>query len=146
MNGDALVTQLESLPVGVELVALIEGLDRTTLAGDELTALLAAEHRVVCRFRARELRTMVDIAGRLPPELAFTAASEIGSALVCADEEAKGQLALAKDLVERLPEVLEAMLEGRIDTHKARKFVTTTRPVEDPKIVRKIVGEVLPTA
>ena len=146
MNGDALVTRLESLPVGVELVALIESLDRATLAGDELAALLAAEHRVVCRFRARAFRTMADIARRYPPDMAFAAVSEIGTALVCTDEEAKGQLALATDLVQRMPEVLDAMLEGRIDEPKAKKFVTKTRPVADPKIVRQIVSEVLPAA
>jgi hypothetical protein len=53
---------------------------------------------------------------------------------------------LAKDLDQRLPEVLDAMVDGRIDERKATLFADKTRPMRDPAAVKKVVDEMLPKA
>ena len=144
MNGDEVIQRLTSLPVDVELMTLVESLDPAKLGGDVLTALLTAEHRLACRFRGRSLRTMAALKRTADPKWAFMVSSEIAAAIGCSDRKAQPQLELATDLVQRLPEVLDTMVDGQIDEHKASMFADKTRPIQDPAIVKKIVDEVLP--
>ncbi len=142
-NGVALAERLAGLPVGVELMTLVESLDPTALGGAEVVALLAAEHRLAARFQARVLRSMVEVARHIGPEHAFLAPSEIASAIGCTDRQAEGRLELATDLAGRLPRVFDAMLAGRLDERKGKLFSDKTRPVQDDGLARRIADEVL---
>ncbi len=83
MNGDEVIRQLETLPVGVELVTLVESLDPAVQAGNVLAALLSAEHRLTCHYRGRSLRSMAAPAKTAEPRFAFLTASAISSAIGC---------------------------------------------------------------
>jgi Domain of unknown function (DUF222) len=146
VNGDEVAGRLETLPVGVELATLVESLDPAEQAGNVLAALLSAEHRLTCHYRGRSLRTMAALAKTAEPRFAFLTASAIAGAIGCSERKATPQLELAKDLDGRLPEVLDAMVDGRIDEWKATLFADKTRPVRDPATVKKIVDKVLPKA
>jgi hypothetical protein len=148
MNGDAVsaVERLYALPVGLELAALVEGLDPAALNGEEVVALMAAEHRLACRFGGRMLRSMARLDELTTAQLKFSVPTEVACSTGCSDGSAVHRLELATDLAGRLPQVLAAMLDGRIDERKARMFSEKTVPVADPDLARKIVDEVLPEA
>jgi hypothetical protein len=148
MNGEmeSAVRRLVSLPVGLELMTLVESVDRATLDGEGLVALLTAEHRLACRFGGRMLASMAALHEGTEPRLRFTVPTGIACSTGCSDGSAVRRLELATDLAGRLPQVLEAMLTGGLDERKARLFSEKTRPVKDPQVVAKIVAEVLPVA
>jgi Domain of unknown function (DUF222) len=148
MNGDAIavIDRLESVPVGLELATLVEGLDPGLLGGQEVVALLLAEHRLACRFGGRVLRSMARLDELTTARFKFTVPSEVACATGCSDGSAVRRLELATDLVTRLPQVVMAMLAGKIDERKARIFSEKTLPISDPAIANKVVDEVLPAA
>jgi Domain of unknown function (DUF222) len=76
---------------------------------------------------------------------ARSASEEIALALHINRTHADAQLALARDLIQRLPDTLTALESGQIDLAKARALVSVTAPlsVED---ARTVEARVLPTA
>jgi len=145
MNGDV-VERLQSLPVGLELATLVEGLDPARLDGDEVVALLLAEHRLACRYGGRMLRSMARLDELTTSKYKFLVPSEVACSTGCSDGSAEHRVELATDLAARLPQALAAMMAGRIDERKARIFAEKTRPVANDDLARKIVDEVLPGA
>jgi hypothetical protein len=145
MNGDAMsvVDRLQSLPVGLALATVVEGLDPATLGGEEVVALLLAEHRLACRFGGRVLRSMARLDELTTPKFKFVVPTEVACSTGCSDGTAVRRLELATDLAARLPHVVTAMLAGRIDERKARIFSEKTRPIADDTLAGKIVDEVL---
>src|SRR5690242_17386137 len=148
MDGEteSVAHRLVSLPVGLELMTLVESLDPAVLDGEAVVALLTAEHRLACRYGGRMLATMAALHEGTKPRLRFTVPTAVACSTGCSDGTAVRRLELATDLAGRLPQVLEAMLTGGLDERKARLFSEKTRAVKDPEVVRKIVGEVLPVA
>ena len=143
MNGDV-IERLQSLPVGLELATLVEGLDPAMLGGEEVVALLVAEHRLACRYGGRLLRSMARLDELTTRRCKFLVPSEVACSTGCSDGSAERRVELATDLAARLPQVMAAMVSGRIDERKARIFAEKTRPVADDDLARKIVDEVLP--
>jgi hypothetical protein len=142
----SVVDRLLSAPVGLELATLVEGLDPGLLGGEEVVALLIAEHRLACRFGGRVLRSMARLEALTSERVKFTVPSEVACATGCSDGSAVRRLELATDLVTRLPQVVAAMLAGQLDERKARIFSDKTLPIRDPAVANKVVDEVLPQA
>ncbi len=78
------------------------------------------------------------------PEAEF-AAFEVAAALTLTRQAATMQLALAADIVRRLPEVHAAMCRGDLDLAKARVFSDVLSTLEGP-VARRVVASILPVA
>jgi hypothetical protein len=141
---------LESVPAGPFLVAILEGIDRSRLNGFDLVDVLKARERIVAHFQAAAQQDMVEIAHAAPGEAgsgverlgeAFEyAADEIRAALTLTRRAAETHLDNATDLVGRLLQVLELLDHGLIDWAKARVFVDTTCHLEVDE-ARKVVAQ-----
>jgi hypothetical protein len=106
---------------------------------------------MVSFFQAQVLESMASISQMMTeleadPEIAHDAASaEIGAALHLTRRAADIDLALAIDLMERLPEVWEALASGKIDLRRARVIVDQTSHLL-AEAARQVVDRVLEAA
>jgi hypothetical protein len=111
---------------GMLLAAVVSGVDRTALSGYDLVDLLTAESRLVSHFQARMYATMVEISHRtnaefgISPEAHDEATDEIRAALTLTRRAAETEFNTAWDLIERLPQVGDALNTGDIDLRRAR--------------------------
>ncbi len=107
---------------GPELAIVLAGLDRSLLNGHEMVIVLQARSRLVSHFQAEMYADMMEVA--LSPagdassraeridNLDEDSSAEIGAALHLTRRAADVALGIAWDLVERLPEVGEALSAG----------------------------------
>jgi hypothetical protein len=100
------------------------------------------------KLDAEQLRLLAEYQQARAPEGALAVRSvpdEVALILRTSRRHAKSQLGLARDLVERLPDTLDALSRGQIDLGKARALVgvTTYLPVDD---ARAVEAKVLPKA
>ena len=108
---------------GPELAGLLAGLDRSLLNGHEMVIVLQARARLVAHYQAEMYADMMEVAlspagdAASRPErinnLDEDSSAEIGAALRLTRRAADIALGIAWDLVERLPEVGEALSRGR---------------------------------
>jgi uncharacterized protein DUF222/HNH endonuclease len=121
------------------------------LSGFERLKALQSHQQLVSFFQARVFEDMASISDLMnqleaDPEVAHdAAAAEIGAALHLTRRAAEFDLALALDLKERLPDVLEALAAGRIDLRRARVIVAGTAHL-DEAAAREVVGRILGAA
>lgn len=102
---------------------------------------LVATYREIARLQAELMIDLVAVADATP--VAEFAPMEIGAALGWTRQAATEHLALATDLVRRLPTVHKALSQGEIDLPKARLISDAVAPLADPSTV---VAAVLPEA
>jgi hypothetical protein len=123
---------LETMQPGPELAAALDGLDRDTLAGDELVSVLIAHRRLAAHYMAQSYRDIAAVGGALSDlgdEYHHTVehtAAEIGAALCLTRRSAESETHLAMELTQRLPRVLQALLAGDIDVRRAQVLVQGT--------------------
>ena len=149
---------IEVMPPGPKLCAVLAGVDRSRLADADLVVLAQARARQLAFEQAGQMADLVAIADAAGPD-PFPpggpipanynpdqwAESEIAAALTWSGVNAGAQLALARQVVRRLPALHAAMLAGHIDAHKARVISDQLLCLSDEQ-ARAVVEKILPEA
>ena len=149
----ARVDALADLPAGPGLAAALAELDLDRVPGLGLTYVMAARYRQANHERGELLVTIARLLRyglpggatavlRDPDEFA---ADEVRAALRLTRSAANRLCDLAWDLHRRLPAVLAAMCDGRLDQPRAQVFSTWTGGLS-PEHTNAIVDELLPGA
>jgi hypothetical protein len=144
---------LEGSEPGPELATVLAEIDLESLSGAELVAILRAQDRMVSHYQAMRARTMVAILDAYRTEVGLddeeytwrSTAAEVGAALHLTRRTSDRELDEARQLVERLPEVGEALASGLIDRRRAAVLIGETRHL--PKAAaRSLVASLLDEA
>jgi len=128
MTGEA---QVNAVPTGPALCALLAALDLPALPDGEAVDVLRASWRQVSHAYAQYLVAMAEVGQRSDPAWA---ACEIEAALTFTGRRADYEHTFAQMLVRRLPLVLDALRSGAIDHHKARVFADHLADLTDAQI------------
>ncbi|MGD2101446.1 MAG: DUF222 domain-containing protein [Acidimicrobiia bacterium] len=146
---------LNPIPPGPYLAAVVASVDRSQLNGYDLVRLVQARERLVAHSQAGSMADTVEMSYAAPggrdsdPERlseAFEyAADELRPALTLSRRAAEFRLCLASDVVERLPEVWELFHRGLIDYPKVRVFSDGTLHVPD-ETARAVVSQLAEVA
>lgn len=144
------------MPPGPELGRLLEGIDRSQLNGHELVILLQARARQVAHDQAEFYADMWELAFSTPldpaecseavrtPAMDPYATDELRCALSLTRRSADIQLSIAYELVDRLPQVWEALHDGQIDLARARVIcngVVHLEPEEANRVVDSVIDQ-----
>lgn len=139
---------LESIPPGPFLAAIVTSVDRSKLNGFDLVRLLKARERLVAHSQAGVAADTFEMAHATPGdedsdaerlEEGFEyAADELRPALVVTRSAANRRLGLAFDLLERLPLVWALLDEGQIDLARARVMCNGTAHLDEDE-ARRVV-------
>jgi hypothetical protein len=130
---------LADMAPGPKLGAILSSIDRNRISGHDRVVLTRAWNRQVAHDQAELYASMVAVADAEQEELSGhlesdeiqdLAASEIRAALTLTRRSADYHLGLASDLIQKLPQVGQALSEGRIDLAKARVIVEETSHLE----------------
>ncbi len=123
---------LEAMEPGPELALALDGVDRDALSGDELVSVLVAHRRLASHYMGESYRDIAAIGAAVGDSgdmyhhrIEYTAA-EIGPALRLTRRSAEAETHLALEFVQRLPQVLEALLAGEVDVRRAQVLVRGT--------------------
>jgi hypothetical protein len=128
---------LDSREPGPELAALLSTVDVDQLSPGDRVVVLRAYQRMASHMQAKVYQTMTAILGAYrnlladdtvdDPEFVHqAAAAEVGSALRLTRRTATREMATAADLFVRLPQVGDALTQGRIDQRRARVLISET--------------------
>jgi hypothetical protein len=143
------IDDLEEMAPGRELGDLLETVDRDRLDGYGRVVLLKARARQIAHLQAEFYADMWAVAEAeepLPDEDLYQFTSEeIQAALSCTRRAADRHLSLAYELNHRLPQVLQALAEGRIDLPKAR-IITDRLAMVDQEVASRLAAMVLEKA
>jgi hypothetical protein len=145
------VAALAGLPPGADLLAAIAGLDLSSLTGYDLPLVLRAVYRLGNHTRALLLDVVAEIMRRKDPDGTGSGSwdavgvHEVRAALAMSRTAANSLNHLAQDLHERLPQVLDAMRDGRLDQPRARVFSSWTGLLSEAH-ARAVVDALLPVA
>ncbi len=149
---------IEVMPPGPKLSAVLAGVDRSRLADADLVVVAQARARQLAYEQAGQMADLVAIADAAGPD-PFPpggpipgdynpdqwAESEIAAAMTWTGLNAGVQLALARQIVRRLPALHAAMRAGDIDAHKARVICDQLLLLSDEQ-ARAVVEKILPEA
>ncbi|MEV6968197.1 DUF222 domain-containing protein [Hamadaea sp. NPDC051192] len=116
-------------------------LDLSSLDGGARVDVLCAVARSVAREQARLLEAMASVAAT-STGIGFDA-DEVAFALCLPRVAAQSQVALAIDLIRRLPRVLDSLRAGRICFARARVFSEVLQPVADDGLARDLADRFL---
>lgn len=130
------IPDLDSIPPGPYLAAILASIDRTELNGHDLVVVLRAHDRIASHYQAERLSDMVEVAHcaegssdspavRVEERVEF-ASDEVRAALALTRRSAETDMGLALELAERLPEILEAFRGGRLSLGKVWVIVKAT--------------------
>ena len=127
--------RLATMPPGAALATALAALDFTAVPNDVIVDVLQAQHRQSAHEQARLLAAMVEV-GRMPGaggggrlrEVGPWGAGEIAAALTWTARAADRELDFATTLVVALPQMFQALLDGRIDRPKAWVFADHLDP------------------
>jgi hypothetical protein len=149
------LSTLQHLPTGTFHSLLLDTVDRTEHNGHDLVYLIQARVREISRLQAELFSDMVELAycppsGPGDPPLRQQVmdeycADELRAALRWTRKSAENTLDVAWRLVERLPQVWEALRDGRIDLPRARAIIDSTDHV-DEAIAREVADRILDRA
>ncbi|MEJ3746830.1 DUF222 domain-containing protein [Actinomycetes bacterium KLBMP 9797] len=148
-TGGRLPDELALIPPGPDLAAILAAVDVSTLDDMDLVRYAQARQRLLAHENAQLLSTLHELGRRGDeviggdPEHRW-AQVEIAYAMTWTPTAASGQLALADDLVERLPAVFAALDRGDIDFPKARVMSDLTMCLAAPvarEVIEKIIDE-----
>ncbi|MQA96622.1 MAG: hypothetical protein GEV11_18965, partial [Streptosporangiales bacterium] len=150
VRGDSLLDRLASAAAGHELAAVLEGIDRRALTGEEAAGVLLAERRQSAHYHAASLDTMIELGLRDEPaerrEFPGQFAAEEPRALlrltkVAAETEFWTGWALSSEF----PTVMNDFRAGVLDWPRARLFPDVLINLTPPQI-DMITQRVLPDA
>jgi hypothetical protein len=150
-NLDWVPDNLEAVPPGYVLAAMLDDIDLDTCSGYDRIRVLQAQQRMASHYSARSYQTMtsvVDVMTEGPDEVGFAeeaAAAEIRAALRLTRRSADVELSFALELRQRTPLVWEALQSGAIDVRRARVIVNGTLHLSDAG-ARDVVDHVISDA
>jgi hypothetical protein len=134
------------------LAAFLATVDRACLSGGDRVKLVRARQRLISHLTASLYADIASISEAMvdefadDPEMAFeSAAMELRAALRLTRRSAENELELATDLTERLPAIVEAMEDGRLDLRRARVLADGTSHLSGDQ-ARMVVDRVVDTA
>ncbi len=145
---------LSEMEPGIFLGAVLSAIDVDDLSGYDRVVVLAACQRMASHFQARVYEVMVSVANAVGETLApdvdvelveGACAAEIRAALHLTRRSADKELAVARGLLTRLPEVWTAFSQGRIDRMRANLIVDQTSQLSERE-ARKVASQVLDRA
>jgi Domain of unknown function (DUF222) len=146
------VAALVGLPAGAELLSAVAGLELSSLSGFDVPLVLRAVYRLGNHVRALLLDVVVETMRRKDPQFGAWSDSwdevgvhEVRAALTMSRTAANSLNRLARDLCERLPQVLAAMRSGVLDQPRARVFSSWTGLLGDEH-ARAVADALLPVA
>ena len=131
-DGPVLPADVDSWPPGPVLGALLAVIEVDRLGEADRVRFLRASERMVAFQQAASYRAMTAISDAYAPltvdpaEAEAGAVLEIRAALRWTRRAAESELAVAHDLRVRLPQVHQALAEGRLDRRRAQLFVRHT--------------------
>jgi hypothetical protein len=124
---------LQSWPADHRLAALLDTVDPMHLSDIDRVRYMQCSQRVVAHYQAQALIGISAVADSYvqleldDPEHAYDGTTfELRAALTWTRRHAESELDFASDLLVRLPSVLRALSDGRIDRAKAKIIVDTT--------------------
>lgn len=128
----------------------IRGMGTTNLAVEEMTAdevleYLKSLERVKASADAGEARAMARLFA-LRPDTAPYVGDEIAAELTWTPRYASNRLGTALELVNRLPNTLDALGRGEIDQAKAATIAHHTEVLATPEVVKEVEAAILPYA
>jgi hypothetical protein len=146
---------LDSMPPGPELCAVLAGIDRTRLVGCDVVVLLRARARQVAYEQAQLLADAAEVAVCETAGLDQTtnratepgkyAAEEIAAALTWTVGTAEIQLWFGWSIFHKHPTIGAAMLTGEIDYSRAN-IISEGVAFLDESTAKKILDKILPRA
>ncbi|SDU66080.1 HNH endonuclease signature motif containing protein [Jiangella alkaliphila] len=155
------IDRLATAAPGAELGVALAAVDPATLSAHELVVVAMARQRQLAHEEAAQLRVFAELAARpeyqrcdAPDDLAAghvhravqAAGDEVSLAMRWTPGRATGQVALAVELLQELPDTFEALEAGRIDADKARLIAERTRCLPDTDLRHRVETAVLPVA
>lgn len=126
---------LDSIPPGPYLSAILSSLDRDRLTGYDLVVVMRARARQIAYEQAQLYADMAAVAHcegpgmERSPEVLEFASDEIRAALHMTRRAAESEMSFAVDLRDRLPRVFDLLLTGEIDVRRAKVIYHQTRHV-----------------
>lgn len=155
LNSEPIPSDVEAMPPGAMLGLVLESIDPAGLNGHDLALYQEACHRQASRLQAMAYDSTAELA-YCPPGGADAAAErsdghypyaadELALVSVLTRRAAETRLGLALDLHDRLPRVLEALFQGRIDLARARVLVDGTSHLPET-IARGVIDAVMSDA
>lgn len=129
---------------GPRLAAILASIDRDQISGYDRVVLLQARARQIAHDQAEfyaDINSIHEAEGKVIPgewtsDVTEIVASEIRAALTLTRRSADYHLGLASDLIRHLPQVGQALHEGRIDLARARVIVEETSHLESASAQR----------
>jgi len=142
-EGEGIPKGLAEMPPGLALAGVLASIDRDQLSGHDRVVLMKARSRLRAWVEADFYADIQSVAEAelevipQPDEAMESAEGEIRAALTLTRRAADIQMGMAYQLRDRLPEVWEALHQGRIDLPKARVVCNETIhiPIEDARRV-----------
>ena len=123
----------DGVPPNPASAAIVTMLDARRMNGHDQLRLIKAQQELVSYATAQLYRSMAELVRTIASEDDLdanapeeAAAAEIGAALNLTRRTAEYELLTALDLHRRLPSVLDALTEGRIDVRRARTMIRAT--------------------
>ncbi len=144
-------TELDAVPPGVHLAAMVDQINLSTISGHEQIAVLRAHQRQASHHQAMVYRAIAAIVTTMedefddPDSQTHAATAEIRAALRLTRRAAETELAVALELVRRVPAILDALEAGLIDNRRARAMVHGTTHLDDDT-ARAVVDAVIDDA
>ncbi|MFV1960319.1 MAG: DUF222 domain-containing protein [Acidimicrobiia bacterium] len=146
---------LETIPPGLHLAAILAGVDRTRLNGHDVVRLMQSHKRLAAHYEAASLADMVEVAhcpagdADSPVERSSDqeefASDDIRAALRLTRRTAENALEFALELRERLPQIWDLLKAGLIDVARAKTIVYGTSHLSD-RTAREVVDRILDRA
>ncbi|MCP4966346.1 MAG: DUF222 domain-containing protein [bacterium] len=129
---DWIPENLEAMPPGYVLAAVLDDIDIDTCDGYDRIRVLRAHQRMASHYQARTYHTMTTVVDAMADDAGGedfaeeAAAIEVATALRLTRRAADIEMRFAIDLQRRLPQVWEALCDGHIDVRRAKVIVNAT--------------------
>ncbi|MEE8407409.1 MAG: DUF222 domain-containing protein [Acidimicrobiia bacterium] len=149
---DRLPPDLDLVPPGTFLGAILSSIDLSRLSGHDVVTVMKAHQRQIAHHQAGIYAAMSETAHCADPDTTSRtevvnefAPEEIGAALTLTRRMANRELAVALDTVRTLPAVHRALASGHIDARKATILTDHTAHLEDDAR-RRVIDQILKEA
>jgi len=149
---DSLPHNLDDVPPGPFLSAILSSIDLSRLGGHDVVLVMKAHQRQIAHHQAGVYEAMSETAHCIDPDTTRRsdvvnefAPEEIGAALTLTRRMANQELSVALDAVGGLPAVHQALVSGRIDARKATILTDQTAHLEEATR-RQIIDTILEEA